>query len=203
MGSEITSLMVFGRGAVQHTAVFPFGSMLFTKDIATGLRVSIPEATKIKQDHGCVASFLFDEGERLDVIEIVPFGRNETRELSKEILCDIMQPRAVELMQHIAKEASAARAQFSGGVFLTGGGSLVRGLPEIAEQVFDAPTRVGYLETSFFGGLIEEVSGPQWATACGLALGSTKAQMRSENGGERSSVKRVAEWFGNFRERFR
>lgn len=203
MGAEITSLMVFGRGAVQHTAVFPFGSMLFTKDIATGLRVSIPEATKIKQEHGCVASFLFDEDEHREVIEIVPFGRNETRELSKEILCDIMQPRAVELMQHIAKEASVARAQFSGGVFLTGGGSLVRGLPEIAEQVFDAPTRVGYVETSFFGGLIGEVSGPQWATACGLALASMNAQMRSENGAERSSVKRVADWFGNFRERFR
>ena len=122
MGSEITSLMIFGRGAVQHTAVFPFGSMLFTKDIATGLRVSIPEANKIKQAYGCVASFLFREDEREEVIDIVPFGRTETRTLSKEILCDIMQPRAVELMQHIAKEANAARSQISSGVFMTGGG---------------------------------------------------------------------------------
>src|SRR6185295_15849723 len=94
MGAEITSLMIFGRGAVQHTAVFPFGSRLFTKDIATGLRVSIPEATKIKHNWGCVARFLLDDDERDKVIEIVPFGRNEKRELSKEILCDIMQPRA-------------------------------------------------------------------------------------------------------------
>lgn len=203
MGAEITSLMIFGRGAVQHTAVFPFGSMLFTKDIATGLRVSIPEATKIKKMHGCVASFLLDEDERQRMIEVVPFGRGETRELSKEILCDIMQPRAVELMQHIAKEASASRAQISGGVFLTGGGSLVHGLAEIAEQVFDAPTRVGYLERSFFGGVVGEVDGPDWATACGLALGAMKSQMRSDGDGGRSSVKRVAEWFGNFRDRFR
>lgn len=203
MGSEITTLMVFGRGAVQHTAVFPFGSMLFTKDIATGLRVSIPEASKIKHNWGCVASFLLDDEERNEVIEIVPFGRNERRALSKEILCDIMQPRAVELMQHIARETVATKSQVSGGVFLTGGGAIVRGMAEIAEQVFDAPTRVGYIEQSYFGGLAGEVQGPQWATACGLALISMKGQLRDEHAGSRGGTNRVAAWFGNIRDKFR
>ncbi len=203
MGAEITSLIIFGRGAVQHTAVFPFGSMLFTKDIATGLRVSIPEANKIKHNWGCVASFLIDDEEKQEIIEILPFGRSETRGLSKEILCDIMQPRAVELMQHIARETNSAKAQISGGVFLTGGGSMVRGLPEIAEQVFDAPTRVGFLEESYFGGLLEEVQSPQWATASGLALLSLRGQMRVDGQGGRSSVRKVADWFGNFRDKFR
>ena len=89
-----------------------------------------------------------------------------------------MQPRAVELMQHVAREAISAKAQISGGVFLTGGGAMIRGLPEIAEQVFDAPTRAGFLEPSYFGGLAEEVQGPQWATVCGLALCSMRSQMR-------------------------
>src|SRR6478672_3566002 len=182
MGAEITTLIIFGRGAVQHTAVFPFGSMLFTKDIATGLRVSIPEANKIKREHGCVAGFLLDEHERQEMIDIVPFGRNESRGLSKEILCDILQPRAVELMQHVAKEVSTAKLQISGGVFLTGGGARVRGLAEIAEQVFDAPTRIGMLERSHFGGLDEEAKGPQWAVACGLALVSMRAEMREGSG---------------------
>jgi cell division protein FtsA len=203
MGAEITSLMIFGRGAVQHTAVFPFGSMLFTKDIATGLRVSIPEASKIKHNWGCVAKFLLSEDEYQEVIEIVPFGRSETRELSKEILCDIMQPRAVELMQHVARETGKAKAQISGGVFLTGGGARVRGLAEIAEQVFDAPTRAGFLEPSFFGGLADEAQGPEWATACGLALYSMRGQMRSEGIGGKSSARKVKEWFGSFRDRFR
>jgi len=203
MGAEITSLMIFGRGAVQHTAVFPFGSMLFTKDIATGLRVSIPEANKIKHHWGCVGKFLLSEDELDEVIEIVPFGRNETRGLSKEILCDIMQPRAVELMQHVAREASKAKAQISGGVFLTGGGALIRGLAEIAEQVFDAPTRAGYLERSYFGGLADEAQGPQWATACGLAILSMRDQMRGGSTGGRSSARKVADWFGSFRDKFR
>ncbi len=203
MGAEITSLMIFGRGAVQHSAVFPFGSMLFTKDIATGLRVSIPEAGKIKHMWGCVASFLLSDEERQDMVEIVPFGRGETRELSKEILCDIMQPRAVELMQHVAREAHSSKAHISGGVFLTGGGSMVRGLPEIAEQVFDAPTRVGYTEPAYFGGLADEVKGPQWATVCGLALWSLRSQMRNLDDDGKSSARRVKEWIGNFRNKFR
>lgn len=203
IGSEITSLMIFGRGAVQHTAVFPFGSMHFTKDIAVGLRVSIPEANKIKHHHGCVASFLMDDHERQEVIEIVPVGRSETRGLSKEILCDIMQPRAVEMLQHVAQEVAGTRAQISSGVILTGGGSLARGMVEIAEQVFDAPTRLGLLESSYFGGLVEKIQGPQWAVACGLALSSLRSQTRVADSNGRGPAWKVSEWFGNFREKFR
>ena len=114
-----------------------------------------------------------------------------------------MQPRAVELMQHIAREVHSARSQISGGVFLTGGGAMVRGLPEIAEQVFDAPTRAGFPDETYFGGLAGEIRDPAWATACGLALASMKVQMRGDGYGGKSSARRVAEWFGNFRDKFR
>ena len=203
IGSEITSLMIFGRGAVQHTAVFPFGSLHFTKDIAVGLRVSIQEANKIKHRYGCVASYLMGDGERQEVIEINPVGRSETRGLSKEILCDIMQPRAVELLQHVAQEAAAARAQISSGVILTGGGSKARGMVEIAEQVFDAPTRLGFLESDYFGGLVAQAQTPDWSVAAGLALSSMRSQIRDMNTAGKSPTRKVAEWFENFREKFR
>ena len=203
VGAEITSLMIFGRGAVQHTAVFPFGSLHFTKDIAHGLRVSIQEANKIKHDYGCVANFLMNDEERQQVIEIVPVGRSESRRLSKEILCDIMQPRAVELLQHISLEIAKVPSSIPSGVVLTGGGSLARGMVDIAEQVFDAPTRLGFLEEEHLGGLAGEVQSPAWATACGLALSSIRTQVRELNNGGRSGKNKVTEWFENFRERFR
>lgn len=203
MGAEVTSLMIFGRGAVQHTAVFPFGGMHFTKDIAHGLRVSIPEAEKIKKRFGCIASFLMDDNERQEIIEIMPVGRNETRGLSKEILCDIMQPRAIELLQHVAHEIINANGQISSGVILTGGSAMIRGTVEIAEQVFDAPTRVGFPDKRRFGGLVDEVQTSGWSVACGLALSSMRSQMRGQSGGARSTTKKVAEWFENFREKFR
>lgn len=203
IGAEVTSLMIFGRGAVRHTAVFPFGGMHFTKDIAMGLRVSIPEANKIKEHYGCVAGFLMNDEERQEIIEITPVGRQETRMLSKEILCDIMQPRAVELLQHIALEVVNTGAQISSGAVLTGGGALNRGMVEIAEQVFDAPTRLGFLEQSLFSGLFDEVQSPEWAVACGLALASMRMQVREQTRGARSATRKVAEWFENFREKFR
>ena len=203
IGSEITALMIFGRGAVQHTAVFPFGGLHFTKDLAVGLRVSIQDANKIKQDFGCVAGFLLEDEERQDVIEIVPVGRSETRGLSREILCDIMQPRAIELLQHIAQETTRTKLQIPSGVVLTGGGSMVRGMVEIAEQVFDAPTRHGIPEDSYFSGLAMQVRSPAWATSCGLALSSMREQIREQNAGGRSATKRVAEWIGNFRGKFK
>lgn len=195
-------MMIFGRGAVQHTAVFPFGGLHFTKDIAVGLRVSIQEASKIKQKYGCVASFLLDADERQENIEIMPVGRTETRGLTKEILCDIMQPRAVELLQHIARETVRTQAQISSGVILTGGASNSRGMIEIAEQVFDAPTRLGYLEGEYFAGLAPQIPGPEWAVSCGLALSSMRQQVREMNRGNRRSSK-MAEWFENFRDKFR
>ena len=203
IGEELTSMMIFGRGAVQHTTVFPFGGMHFTKDIAVGLRVSIPEAERIKHSYGCVAGFLMSEEEKQSVIEVTPVGRQETRQLSKEILCDIMQPRAVELLQHIAHEVFANRGQISSGVVLTGGGVLSRGMVEIAEQVFDAPTRLGFLETKHFGGLLDEVQSPEWAVAAGLALSSVRSQIRRHSAGGKSPSRKVAEWFENFREKFR
>ena len=203
IGAELTGLMIFGRGAVQHTAMFPFGGTHLTKDIAVGLRVSIPEAERIKHEHGCVAGFLLDEDERQELIEIIPVGRQETRTLSKEILCDILQQRAVELLQHIARETARIDAQIPSGVVLTGGSSHIRGLSEIAEQVFDAPTRLGFLENQYFGGLVDEVQNPEWAVAGGLALASMRLQIRQLQANGKSPTQKVAEWFENFREKFR
>lgn len=114
-----------------------------------------------------------------------------------------MQPRAVELMQHVAKEVLSVRGQISGGVFLTGGGALIRGLAEVAEQVFDAPTRVGFLDPSNFGGLIDEIRGPQWACAAGLAVASMRMQMRDGYGTGRSAGTSGCRWIGGIREKFK
>lgn len=203
MGAEVTSLMIFGRGAVQHTSVFPFGGMHFTKDLAVGLRVSIPEAERVKHRFGCVAGFLMDSDEKQEIIEITPVGRNETRMLSKEILCDIMQPRAVELLHHVAEEVSRVAGQISSGVILTGGSSMIRGITEIAEQVFDAPTRLGFPEKYRFGALVDEIQSPEWAVACGLAYASMRSQIREHHFGGKSPTQRVAKWLENFREKFR
>ena len=203
MGAELTSLMIFQRGAVQHTTVFPFGGTHFTKDIAVGLRVSIPDAAMIKHRFGCVMRSLLSDSELQEHIAVTPVGRTETKELSMDLLCAIMEPRAIELLQHVAAEVARTGMQISSGVILTGGGPLSRGMVEIAEQVFDAPTRLGYVETSRLGVMAGEIMSPDWAVACGLASTSFNSKMRSLGHGEGSLTDRLSGWFENIRSKIR
>jgi cell division protein FtsA len=178
IGAETTGLVAFQRGAVQHTAVFPLGGSHFTNDIAFGLRTPIPEAEKIKRTVGCASSASLTEEQRSEVVEVPSVGGRPARQLSRQILCDILQPRAEEVLMQVADEIkeSGWERQLSSGVVLTGGGALLGGLVEVAEQVFDAPVRVGFPERDRFGGLIEDIQSPAWAAAAGLALISQRAQ---------------------------
>src|ERR1700681_294972 len=127
IGAETTGLCVYQRGAVQHTAVFPLGGSHFTNDIAFGLRTPIPEAEKIKRTVGCACSTALNEMERSELVEVPPVGGRAPRQLSRQILCDILQPRAEEVLLHVADEIKDAgwERQLSSGVVLTGGGAVV------------------------------------------------------------------------------
>ncbi|HEV2705281.1 MAG TPA: cell division protein FtsA [Pyrinomonadaceae bacterium] len=178
IGAETTGLIIYQRGAVQHTAVFALGGSHFTNDIAFGLRTPIPEAEKIKRAAGTACSTSLSEIERGELVEVPSVGGRPPRQLSRQILCDILQPRAEEVLLHVADEIreSGWERQLSSGIVLTGGGSLLDGMVEIAEQVFDAPVRLGYPERDRFGGLIEDIQSPAWAAASGLCLVAQRAQ---------------------------
>jgi cell division protein FtsA len=178
IGAETTGLIIYQRGAVQHTAVFALGGSHFTNDIAFGLRTPIPEAEKIKRAVGCACGLSLSEAERSELVEVPSVGGRPPRQLSRQILCDILQPRAEEVLSHVADEIREAgwEGQLSSGVVLTGGGSLLDGMVEIAEQVFDAPVRLGYPERDRFGGLVEDIQSPAWAAASGLCLMAQRAK---------------------------
>src|ERR671932_205597 len=203
VGAETTGLIIYQRGAVQHTAVFALGGSHFTNDIAFGLRTPIPEAEKIKRNFGYSSSASLSEAERGEQVEVPSVGGRGPRQLSRQILCDILQPRAEEVLLHVADEIREAggERQLSSGVILTGGGALLGGICEVAEQVFDAPVRVGYPERDRFGGLVEDVQSPQWTAAAGLALVAMRAQHLEAR---RAAGKREAAGaFGTFVSKFR
>src|SRR5829696_2993787 len=189
VGAETTGLIIYQRGAVQHTAVFALGGSHFTNDIAFGLRTPIPEAEKIKRNVGCASALSLSESERGELVDVPSVGGRPPRQLSRQILCDILQPRAEEVLSHVADEIREAgwEGQLSSGVVLTGGGSLMNGMVEIAEQVFDAPVRLGYPERDRFGGLVEDVQSPAWAAASGLCL----IRQRAKSAEMRASLARA------------
>lgn len=170
IGGETTNLAIYQRGSVWHTAVFPIGGSHFTNDIAFGLRTPIPEAERIKRRYGCASRTLMNSDRASEMIEVPSVGDRPLRSLSQQLLCDILEPRAEELLSQVQEEIrnSGFDRQLSGGVVLTGGGSLLEGIVEVAEQVFDAPVRAaGPFDV---GGPSEEVREPGYATAVGLAL---------------------------------
>jgi cell division protein FtsA len=206
IGAETTGLVIYQRGAVQHTAVFALGGSHFTNDIAFGLRTPIPEAEKIKRSVGFASSTGLSEIERGELVEVPSVGGRGPRQLSRQILCDILQPRAEEVLMHVADEIreSGWDRQLSSGVVLTGGGALLGGMVEVAEQVFDAPVRLGYPERDRFGGLIEDIQTPAWTAAAGLSLvaGRANAVEARTASGKRGATGGLTAFVSKFRNRF-
>ncbi len=206
IGAETTGLVIYKRGAVQHTAVLALGGSHFTNDIAFGLRTPIPEAEKIKRSVGYASSTGLSEMERGELVEVPSVGGRGPRQLSRQILCDILQPRAEEVLMHVADEIreSGWDRQLSSGVVLTGGGSLLGGMVEIAEQVFDAPVRLGYPERDRFGGLVEDIQTPAWTAAAGLSrvAGRANAVEARAAAGKRGATGGLTAFVSKFRNRF-
>jgi cell division protein FtsA len=170
IGGETTNLAIYRKGAVQHTAVLPIGGSHFTSDIAVGLRTPIPEAERIKRTFGCAIASLMDDHERSTAVEVPSVGGRPPRLLSRQVLCEILQPRAEEIFTHVCEEIerNGFDRQLSSGLVIVGGGALMDGTIEIAEHVLDLPARCG--SPRGVGGLSGEIASPTWASALGLLL---------------------------------
>jgi cell division protein FtsA len=171
IGGGTTDIAVFERGSVVHTSVLPTGGDHFTSDIAIGLRTPIPEAEKIKKKYGCALASMIGEDE---MIEVPTMGGRKPRVLSRQVLCEIVQPRAEEIFGLVQDEIKRCGydKSIAAGLVLTGGGSILEGIPEIAEQLFDLPVRRA--SPTGIGGLADVVASPQYATAIGLLLYGAK-----------------------------
>lgn len=168
LGAGTTEVAVFERGSLWYTSVIPLGGDNFTNDIAVGLRTPIPEAEKIKKKFGCVAAPVMDEHE---TIEVPTVGRGrKPRVLSRQILADIIQPRAEEIFRLVDADLKRMgyEKSLNSGIVLTGGTALIEGLEEVAEEIFELPVRRG--DPLGVAGLVDRVSTPDYATAVGLIL---------------------------------
>lgn len=177
IGAETTSLAIYQRGAVWHTAIIPVGGSHFTNDIAVGLRTSIPDAERIKREEGCASRLLLTPELGAELIEVPSIGGRPPRVVSRQILCDILEPRAEEVLTHVQEEIRRAGfdRQLSSGVVLTGGGALLSGMVEVAEQVFSAPIRLGAPEG--YVGLGRDLAQPVYAAAVGLAASGARCEV--------------------------
>jgi cell division protein FtsA len=167
VGGGTTDIAIFERGSVWHTGVVAVGGDHFTNDIAVGLRTPVPDAERIKRRCGCALSTMVADDETMEVASV---GGRKPRVMPRRVLSEILQPRAEEIFHLLWDEIRNAGCDRSlnSGLVLTGGGAMLDGMAEIAEQIFDLPIRRGY--PMGVGGLIDHVTSPEFATAVGLVM---------------------------------
>ena len=199
IGGGTTDIAVFTRGAIQHTAVIPIAGDQITNDIAMTLRTPTREAEDLKIQHGIALRQLADARE---MIEVPGIGERGPRMLSKQMLSEVIEPRVEELYSLVQAELrrSGFEEQISSGIVLTGGSSQMRGMVELAEEVFHMPVRMGVPD--YVGGLSERVRSPSYATGIGLLLaGLEQYELQQTAKIQGTSFKQILErmraWFQN------
>lgn len=201
IGGGTTDIAVFTGGAIRHTAVIPIAGDQITNDIAMALRTPTKDAEDIKIAHGCALRQLASVH---DVIEVPGVGDRGPRQLSRQTLAEVIEPRVEELYSLIQRELrqSGFEELLSSGVVLTGGSSAMQGMVELGEEVFHMPVRLGL--PNYSGGLSEVVRNPRYSTGVGLLISGLEQMKRDQHvrmqvGSINQIFERMKKWFtGNF-----
>lgn len=177
IGGGTTDLAIFSGNNIKHTFVLSIGGNNMTNDISVGLRTPMAEAEKIKLRFGTCAS---DKVKNEELIEISDISGRTGRKLPRQILAEILEPRVEEIFTLMKREINRAgmKSNVSSGIILTGGASLLEGITEIAESVFELPVRMG--TPRGISGLVDVVNSPMHATGVGLVLYGAKHQAKKK-----------------------
>jgi cell division protein FtsA len=171
IGGSTTSVVVYDEGYVAHTAHLPIAGSHFTHDLARMLRCPWESAEAAKCEYGSAYASA-DNGE---TVEIEAFGTQAVKEVSLAHIGEILQARAEEVLDMVALELRKVRLfdRVAAGLVLTGGGSQLRGLPEVAEAHLKLPARLG--RPKGFTGMSDLIGTPAFATSIGLVEHSLRA----------------------------
>jgi cell division protein FtsA len=199
IGGGTTDIAIFANGSIHHTSVLSLGGNHLTNDVAVGLRTPTHEAERIKKQYGCAMAGMVDKA---DTIEVPSVGGGAPRILSRQILAEIIEPRVEEIFMLVQHEIQKCGMEelLASGVVITGGSTLLAGMPEMAEEVLGMPVRRGMPRG--IGGLVDVVKSPMYATAVGLVMygaqqqnGSPYFKIREENV-YRKVKNRMKDWLG-------
>ncbi|MEW5248063.1 cell division protein FtsA [Microbulbifer sp. 2201CG32-9] len=197
IGGGTTDIAVFTGGAIRHTGVIPIAGDQVTNDIAMALRTPTPHAEDLKIKYACALAKLAGEGETIKVPSV---GDRAPRDLSRQALAEVVEPRYDELFTLV--QAELRRSGFedlcAAGVVLTGGSSKMEGAVELAEEIFHMPVRLAVPQG--IAGLTDIVSNPIYSTGVGLLMHAmqhegVEAGGRTPTHGENQWWDKVKHWF--------
>jgi cell division protein FtsA len=199
IGGGTTDLAIFYDGIIRHTSVIPLGGNIITNDIKSGCYVMEKQAELMKIKFG---SALSNEAKDNEIISIPGLKDRDPKEISVKNLASIIQARMEEIFEHIFFEikSSGYLKQLQGGLVITGGGSQLKHLKQLAEYKSGLDARIGYPTEYLAKGMIEEVKSPMYATSVGLILaGFNEKEFHQEKKVEKSKDEKNNLFGGIFR----
>src|SRR5438132_3511959 len=201
IGGGTTDIAVFTDGAIRHTSVIPIAGDQITNDIAMALRTPTKDAEELKIASGVALRQLASPNE---MIEVPGVGERGPRELSRQTLAEVIEPRVEELYSLIQRElrSSGLEELLSSGIVITGGSAQMKGMVELGEEVFHMPVRMGVPQ--YHGALSEVIRNPRYSTGMGLLMAGREQVKRERQGkmqgaGFKEVFEKMKGWFkGNF-----
>lgn len=197
IGGGTTDIAVFTQGAIRHTAVIPIAGDQVTNDIAMALRTPTKDAEDIKCRYGCALKGMADSQE---MVEVLGVGERGTRQLSRQTLAEVIEPRVEELYLLVQKELrrSGFEELLSSGIVITGGSSSLLGMVELGEEIFHMPVRLGL--PLYRGSLVEVVRTPRFSTGVGLIIAGIEQlrhhqKARLQGNSFKLILERIGNWF--------
>jgi cell division protein FtsA len=181
IGGGTTDLAVYYDNVIYHTAVIPFGGNVITNDIKEGCSILHRQAEQLKIQFG---SALGDLAQEDKVVTIPGISGRDPKEISFRSLAYIIQSRMEEILDHVIYEieTSGVADKLSAGIVLTGGGALLRHLPQLVKFKTGYDVRVGYPNEHLAAESIEEANQPMFSTSIGLLLKGNESKQKVREG---------------------
>lgn len=180
IGGGTTSLAVYEEGDLVHTAILPIGAGHVTNDIAIGLRTSIEVAEKIKLEYGSALTQDISKKEGIDLAQI---DSKEEGVVSRHHVAEIIEARLEEIFSLVQKELKqiGKAGLLPAGAVLVGGGAKMTNISELAKDILGLPVQIGF--PVGFGGMLDKVDDPSFATVSGLILWGKQQTTSQTSGG--------------------
>ena len=195
IGGGTTDLAVYYDGVVRHTAVIPFGGNVITNDIKEGCSILLRQAEALKVQYGSALGDLAPEDK---IVSIPGISGREPKEISFKKLANIIQSRMEEIIDAVnfEIESSGVADKLSAGIVVTGGGALLRHLPQLINFKTGMDVRIGQPNEHLTADSGEEINHPLYSTAVGLILKGFEyyaANPRNEEEVKAKPVQKVVE----------
>lgn len=175
IGGGTTDIAIFQDGIIRHTAVIPYGGDIVTEDIKEGCMIMQPQAEQLKIEFG---SALPTASQANEIVAIPRLRGREPKEISLQSLAQIIEARMEEILNYVKFEirSSGFENKLIAGIVLTGGGSQLKHIVQLAQYVTGLDARIGYPNEHLAKSEIAEINKPMYATAIGLIIKGAKAE---------------------------